>query len=171
MVKYISKVVILGDPQVGKTSLILRYVDNKFDESYKMTLGFDISIKKVKRADTEYSLSLWDIAGQEQFDKLKDTYLAGAQGALLIYDVTKPKTFQSIKNWRTSLHKKEKDTPFILVGNKNDLIDDKKVSTDEGKKLAKEIGAYKFYEASAKSGELVEEIFKDVFEFLQKSFE
>lgn len=171
MEKSIYKIVVLGDPRVGKTSLIIRYVDDKFEVNYKATLGFDISIKKVTNTTGEYSLAIWDIAGQEQFTSLRTTYLDGAQGAILVYDVTDPNTFKNLNMWYEALFEITGGVPFILVGNKIDLTEERKITIDKGQEIAKKLGAYKFYETSAKTGNLVQEVFINISHGVHKSYQ
>lgn len=162
MEKSIYKVVLLGEPGVGKTSLIFRYVNDRFEENYKPTLGFDISIKNIVFKKREYSLTLWDIAGTEQFESLRSSYLDGAQAAILIYDVTRIDTFKNLLFWYKTCRHITGDIPVLLVGNKNDLIVEKKITKDIAKKNMEKLNAYKFYETSAKTGEKVEEMFEEI---------
>ena len=160
--KLSQKVVFLGDSGVGKTSLIHRFIDDKFNADYKVTLEFNFFIKDIITPGTQSSLQIWDIAGREQFSRLTETYLDGARGAVLVYDVTQPKTFQSISFWLNQLQKHSRNIPFILVGNKIDLIGVVRVISEEGKNLATKIKAYNFFETSAKSGVKVQEIFEEI---------
>ena len=152
----------MGDPGVGKTALLVRYVDDRFITDYRATLGFDISMKKLFHSGTEFSIAIWDIAGQEKLEKLLGSYLEGSQGAILIYDVTNSESFKNINIWLNNLRKFGGEVPFILVGNKIDLIDEIQIRGEEGGELMKKIKASTFYETSAKTGEKVNKIFQDI---------
>ena len=168
MEKIIYKILLLGDPGVGKTALITRYIDNRFITDYKATLGFDIFIKKISNDKTEYSLAIWDLAGQEKYTSLKQSYYEGAQGIIMVYDVTNEESYRNVIQWLTDLHKIVKLVPIILVGNKIDLSDEIKIATEDGKRMEARIKAIKFYETSAKTGENVSIIFEDLAEKIHK---
>ncbi|MFX0140538.1 MAG: Rab family GTPase, partial [Candidatus Hodarchaeota archaeon] len=171
MEKIIYKILLLGDPGTGKTALITRYLDNKFITDYKATLGFDIFIKKITNAKAEYSLAIWDLAGQEKYTTLKQSYYEGAQGVIMVYDVTNPESYKNIIQWLTELQKVVKTIPIILVGNKIDLVDEIKIASEDGKRLEIRIKAINFYETSAKTGHNVDIIFEEIAETInaQKS--
>ncbi|MFX1451079.1 MAG: Rab family GTPase [Promethearchaeota archaeon] len=168
MEKIIYKILLLGDPGVGKTALITRYIDNRFITDYKATLGFDIFIKKISNGKTEYSLAIWDLAGQEKYTSLKQSYYEGAQGIIMVYDITNEESYRNVIQWLTELHKIVKIVPIILVGNKIDLSDEIKIATEDGKRMEARIKAIKFYETSAKTGENVNIIFEDLAENIHK---
>lgn len=163
--EYVYKIALLGNPGVGKTSLLTRYIDKKYEEDYKPTLGASIVAKDVliSTDEIEYDLRLiiWDLAGQEKYETVRPLYFQGCIGAILVYDLTRIPTFQEIKDkWLkdfTSYAKK--NSAFILIGNKSDLEDMRKVESSEGKKLADEIQAVSFIETSAKTGNNVNESF------------
>lgn len=155
---------------MGKTALLIRYNDNRFQTDYKATLGFDIFIKKFSKKGTKYSLAIWDIAGQEKLESLRTSYLEGAHAAILIFDVTNRDSFKNINNWLNDLIKVAGKIPFILVGNKIDLVEEIKVTSDEGEKLATQIKAINFYETSAKTGQNVNEIFEEISNAVHNKF-
>ncbi len=162
MQRIIYKIVLLGDAGVGKTSLLVRYIDDKFQDNYKATLGFDISIMNITDEETEFSLAIWDIAGQDTMSELRKSYIEGAQGTIVIYDATNRKSFENLSYWLDQMYKFAGHIPFILVGNKIDLKNDIKISTEEGQKLA-ELKKYNdFFETSAKTGDNVGYIFKKI---------
>lgn len=160
----IFKIVILGDSAVGKTSLINQYIQHSFETDYKPSLGVNIVIKELDLVDlnAKIRLILWDIAGQTKYDLSRNLFFQGSQGAFIVYDMTRPKTFENVREkWLNDLQKfAKKDLEFHLIGNKNDLTDLKKISTEKGEKLAKKLKANYFIETSAKSGENVEEAFE-----------
>jgi small GTP-binding protein len=162
----IFKLAIMGNPAVGKTSLINRYIDHKFEEDYHPSLGVNIVIKEliVEEKNALVKMILWDIAGQEKYDLSRKAFFQGCAGALFVYDVTRQKTFKDIKSkWLKDLKEfGNKNASYLLIGNKNDLIDDKSVPTEEGKKLARKMKASSFIETSAKSGDNVEKAFKSL---------
>ena len=155
------KTIVIGDTMVGKTSLIRRYVERKFDKTYIITMGVDITNKRVKIGDRNVNLILWDIGGQEKFDAIRKIYFRGANGALIVYDVTNYRSFVNVRKWFEELMKYTRDIPFILVGNKIDLKDERVVKSEEGAQLSEQLGC-PFYETSAKTGENVDKIFYEL---------
>jgi small GTP-binding protein len=163
--EFVFKIVILGNAAVGKTSLINQFVENAFREDYKPTLGANIIRKDVdidgEDAHTKIRLIMWDLAGQEKYSVIRSMYFQGCEGALLVYDVTRYNTFDSIKSkWLRDFKKYiRKEGVYILIGNKTDLSDQRVVPTEKGKDLAENIQASHFIETSAKMGENIEEAF------------
>ncbi len=158
--KFSFKVVILGDGGVGKTSLLLRFVEKTFDQDYKSTIGTNIMRIDYKVMDkVTVAFSLWDLAGQQFFQKVRQMYLSGCQAAMFVYDVTRPDTLFNLKNWQNELHTvMGTEVASLMVGNKIDLIEDRKISFDEGKKVAEELGL-SYLETSAKTGDNVNRAF------------
>ena len=112
------KVTLLGDATVGKTSLRKKFMGESLKKEYLMTIGADFSVYRVK--DT--TLHIWDLAGQNRFGNLSKAYLNGTNGALIVFDITKPETFQSVPDWIDKLQSSvEKKSQIVLVGNKADL--------------------------------------------------
>jgi len=153
------KLLMIGDSGVGKTCLLLRYANDSFSPTFITTIGIDFKIKNVDIDDTRIKLQIWDTAGQERFRTITTSYFRGAQGILLVYDVTDRRSFESIRNWVSQIQQHaDVHVNKILVGNKADMVDEKVVSTEEGEKLAKEFGI-DFWECSAKNNTNVEESF------------
>ncbi len=153
----VYKIVMLGDEAVGKTSIIVQHVEKRFEESYKMTIGTDISAKLMEIGGQNIYLLIWDIGGQKKYKILRDSYLRGAFGAIIVYDVTNKNTYNHIIDWYDEAIQYCGKIPTILVGNKIDLTN-KVISKEDGIKMAKEINA-EFYETSAKTGESVNNVF------------
>jgi len=164
--EFVFKIVVLGDAAVGKTSLINMYIEQSFSEDYKPTLGANIIRKDVHVDEINASVRLimWDLAGQEKYNVIRSMYFQGCVGALLVYDVTRNNTFETIDSkWLKDFKKYvKKEGTYILIGNKIDLNDDRVVSTEEGEKYAKQIDASDFIETSAKYGENVEQAFSNL---------
>ena len=165
--KYVYKIVIIGDPGVGKTSLINRYVEEKFTSEYKATIGTNILKKEIFIEDNDndkiVDLTLWDIAGQEKWKHYRHIYYRGSQGCIVLYDVTRPITFKNvIEVWIRDLfnYLESRDIPIILISNKNDLTDIKRVTEDEGIECSGKIQALSFIETSAKTGSNVNKGFE-----------
>ena len=161
--EFVLKIAILGDAGVGKTSLVNQYVTKSFKTDYRKTLGVNIVRKDIvlEEKNTWVRLLLWDIAGQQQYEKARNKYYEGCVGALLVYDVTRDLSFLDIEGkWLRDFNNYvSNDIPYVLIGNKNDLTVDKTVKVQDALKLAKEIGAIEFIETSAKNGFNVEEAF------------
>ena len=161
--EFLYKILLLGDTQVGKSSFLMRYIDNTFQESYLSTVGLDFKVKNVQLDDGKtYRVQIWDTAGQDRFHAITRNYFKNAHGIILIYDVTLIESFQNVKNWIKQIKEEVTDkVSIILVGNKIDMENQRVVSKEEGEKMAASCGL-KFFECSAKTGENVEEIFKDI---------
>jgi len=155
-------ILLLGDTCVGKTCLISRYANGVFKEEYISTVGVDYVSKQEIINDQNINVKLWDTAGQERYKALTPSYLRGAEGIVLVYDVTKSESFDSLKVWIDSLKSNlgENSLPIIIDGNKIDL-DDRDVSKETAQKFAQEYN-YKYFETSAKSGVGVDELFREI---------
>jgi len=167
--KLVLKLVLLGDPGVGKTSLISQFVHARFRHSYQLTVGLDISSKQVKLDDGRtVTLSINDIGGQARFAAIRHMFFKGAHLAMFVYDVTRAESLENIKDpWYKELMqfcgqpgKTKAAIQIILVGNKTDLEDYRMIEEEEGVQLANEINAIGHISASAKENIQVDEAFK-----------
>jgi small GTP-binding protein len=163
---YTFKILLLGDGAVGKTALVQRFVHGKFQKAYLMTIGMEPYSRYETINGTKICYSLWDIAGQDRFKVMRGMFFRGAMGALVTFDLTRRSTFDNISNWIQEAKKESPDALFILVGNKYDLEDLREVSSDEGKKLADDLGCIDYIETSALTGENVGEAFFKIGETL-----
>jgi len=163
MGEYVYKIIIIGDPAVGKTSLINRFIQDQFESEYKETIGTNILKKVIKLKDDIVNFTMWDIAGQERWTDMRQVYYKGAAGAIIVYDVTRKITYQHVNNyWYPDLKSfvETKGMPIILIANKNDLENKlKRVDSIQGEELGGKIGSLRFLETSAKTGQNVEEAF------------
>lgn len=166
--RWIRKLVIVGEWGVGKTSLCRRYALRYYTEEYKPTIGFDILSRYIDLGNERMTLLIWDLGGQERFKKLYMnkifTFLSGAHGALAVFDITNPTTLEKIPEWVELVrrHASSSDIPIVLVGNKIDLEDQRKVSREDAERVARELGLMKYMETSAKTGQNVDEAFETV---------
>ena len=161
--EFLYKILLLGDSSVGKTCFLMRYTDNTFQEIHMSTIGLDYKLKNVQLDDGKMvKIQIWDTAGQDRFRSITKNYYKGAHGIILIYDVTSRKTFDNVKNWVAQIKEEVTDkVSIILVGNKIDDVDGRKVQTEEGQKMAKECGL-SFFETSAKSGQNIDSTFNEL---------
>lgn len=147
------KLVICGEAGVGKTNLLSRYVFNTFDINSKSTIGVEFYSKQVSWRGKRISVQLFDTVGQEKFRSVCSNYFRNADGVVLVYDVTHFDTFTKLTAWRTLIGQTAKqDIPILLVGNKTDLKEQRRVTVDEGQKTAQKY-SYFFMETSALSNE------------------
>ncbi len=159
---YIIKICLLGEANVGKTSIVYRFIENKFRENYKSTLGVNLLKKDFNLKDYgDVSAQIWDLGGQESFKSLRKLYLEGANGALLVFDTTKKKTFEKLQGWIQDFKQARGDEPIVLIRNKIDLKDNIKVSDSEALELA-ESNNMKYISTSAKTGSNVEDAFMEL---------
>ncbi len=162
------KLIVVGDPEVGKTSTILRFTDNAFRRTYNPTIGVNLSDKLLRYKDEAIKFVLWDIAGQSKFRMMRGHFYKGADGLLLIFDLTSPESLANISNWYedVKIHI-QADLPGLLLGNKNDLIDQRKVQRTEGESVAKALNL-EYYETSALTGENIAACFLKMAEKLHE---
>ena len=156
----VYKVLLLGDSTVGKTCFLMQYTDKSFQEAHMSTIGLDYRLKNLQlKNGKNIKLQIWDTAGQDRFRAITKNYYKGAHGILLIYDVTSLQTYENVKNWITQI--REEASPHIviyIIGNKIDMVEERKIKTEEGKQLANEFHL-QFFETSAKTGQNVNETF------------
>jgi small GTP-binding protein len=152
--------VLAGDSFVGKTNLILRFADDKYEDNQNQTIGIDIKMKKVTLDNKEYQLNLYDTAGQEKFKSMVGSYFKNADCAYFVYQITNRESFQNINNWIETCKSAQGEVLMVLIGNKCDLEKERKVSKEEGENLAQKYGI-PFYETSAKTGANVQEAFTE----------
>ena len=147
---YTFKIVMIGDSGVGKSCILLRFADDKFNENFYATIGVDFRFKNVMVDDKSVKLQIWDTAGQERFKTITSAYYRGADGIIIVYDITDRNSFAHIKDWLDDVNKYTDDNPLkIIVGNKIDLIKDKQISNNDMKTMTAQTGI-EIIECSAK---------------------
>nr|KAG5688042.1 hypothetical protein BaRGS_003588 [Batillaria attramentaria] len=161
-IDYLFKLVIIGDSGVGKTSLLLKYVDDVFSDTFISTIGVDFKIRTIEKDGKKVRLQIWDTAGQDRFRNIVATFYRNANGILLVYDVTDMDSFLNVRTWlgeidRYSGHKAKK----VLVGNKSDLESQRQVSLETARVMAQD-GGMMHLETSAKTSSNVEQLFDDL---------
>ena len=163
--KYIIKILTLGDTTVGKTSIVLRYSDDKFHDSSNLaTIGIDFKIKQINRGGESIKISIYDTAGQERFQNIIKHYYRGANGVLLTFDISNRSSFEKLNFWLNDLKENSDniDELFIcLIGNKLDKEDKREVSKEEANKYARE-NNMPYFEVSAKTGQGIKILFDEV---------
>lgn len=167
----IYKVIVIGDPAVGKTSLLTNFATNQFEEKYLPTVGVSILKETIELEDKGVTINLmfWDIAGQPQFYMLHRPYFNGADGILLVFDITRSSTFSNVNNWYSSAVKYGlSGVPRILIGNKKDLEDERKIILPMAEHLSEKLNA-PYFETSALTGENVKVVFQKIAELVYKS--
>lgn len=153
------KLLLIGNSGVGKSSMLLRFADNAFNETYINTIGIDFKTRLVDMDSKRIKLQIWDTAGQERFQSLQTLYYRGANGIVLVYDICDAKSFSSIQMWMAAIKQHASpDVAVMLVGNKADRASQRQVSVDEGAAIAEQFGI-RFVEVSAKAGSGVQDAF------------
>jgi len=159
------KVLLTGAAAVGKTSLVQRFIKNRFQANYKLTVGVDILTKDVEFRPGEIAtLSIWDIGGQQRFEFIRSTFYKGAAGALLVFDLTREQTYTETRKWLTEIRQfAGENIPFVLIGNKSDLLEDvgEVIDRSEARAYAENEGSI-YIETSAKTGENVDDAFTEL---------
>lgn len=163
MAVFSKKVCLLGDFSVGKTSLVRRFVYDRFDDKYISTIGVKVSRKTIvvpyHDDVADVTLMLWDLAGSEEFTKVRASYLRGSAGAILVCDLTRSDTLQQLTSYVEDLQSVSPNAQLILAANKSDLMSQHQITIDQVSKMAEQIGA-PFYVTSAKQGDEVENVFR-----------
>ena len=158
--EFIFKVLLLGNSNVGKSSLFLRFVDDIWNDTFVPTIGVDFKIKTLEIDQKKIKMQIWDTAGQERFKNIIASYYRGAHGILLIYDVTEKDSFKNLSNWLIEIEKNaNKNVLKVLIGNKTDLEEKRVISYNQGKEFADMYGI-KYIETSAKKNMNVREAFE-----------
>ena len=161
--KFVLKVLTAGDGGVGKTTLLHRYVSNRFIADTSMTIGVQFHLKNITFGGVECTLQLWDFGGQERFRFLLPTYASGAKGALLLFDLTRMQTTFSLENsWLPIVRKEDTNLPVVLMGTKLDMVDPTYPSIDENyaPDFVRDNRLHGYIQTSSKTGERVEEAFR-----------
>ena len=167
-IDYQFKIIICGDPMVGKTSTILRFTESAFDRKYIPSLGISVKDKTVRVKKSNIQLVVWDIAGQSKFETMRSAFYKGARGVLLVFDLTNPKSFNGLKNWHKDIQQHidiEEQLIGFILGNKSDKVDERKIIKEEAMELAKELNL-EYIETSALTGDNVKESFYKMAEYL-----
>ena len=156
------KIMLIGDSNVGKTSIIKRYCKNIFSKSHISTVGIDLETKNIKIGKQIINLQLWDTAGQERYRVLSKNYYNNSDAFIIVYDITNSKSFENVTNWIMQIKENaSENVKIVLFGNKSDLEDQRLISEEEGKKFAKD-NSINFYETSAENGANVEKAIIDL---------
>ena len=167
----IYKVLLLVDTTVGKTCFLMKYTDKTFQEVHMSTIGLDYRLKSMTlKGGKNVKLQIWDTAGQDRFRAITKNYYKSANGIILIYDVTSLVTYENVKSWISQIREEAPENVVIFIaGNKIDMEEERKVSTEDGKRLAYEYG-FPFYETSAKEDININETFENLVESIDKIY-
>lgn len=166
----IFKIVIVGDSGVGKTNILLRYLKNEFDTQTKATVGVEFGTKKTRIENSSIKAQIWDTAGQERYRSITSAYYKGAHGALVVYDITRKSSFDSVEKWLSDLKNNGEEKMVIMViGNKCDMETSRAVPIEEGEGKAQRNGVA-FLETSALNATNVEKAFDGLINKLYVAF-
>ena len=153
------KILILGDSSVGKTSLLLQYADGYFPTIYVATIGIEYKVKKININGADINLQIWDTAGEERFRSITQNYMKGADGILYVFDITQKSSFDNLKTWIRQSEEITEGFKKIIVGNKSDLENERRIQKETVQKFCDERNI-KGIEVSAKAGTKVSEAFE-----------
>ena len=157
---YLLKYVIIGDSGVGKSNILLQYINGKFSDDFKATVGVEFGAKNIEINSRIYRIQIWDTAGQENFRSIARAYYKNSICACIVYDITNRNSFNSVQSWIDDCTKQTpKSILLLLIGNKNDLNDKREVQYEEGAEFAKKRNMI-FLETSAKTGNNIDNIFE-----------
>jgi small GTP-binding protein len=159
--EYAYKLILGGDGAVGKTSMVHRFVEGTFTKDYKSTIGTSIMKKECQfdELKSKVRFIIWDLAGQSQFKRVRQSYLANAEAGILVFDVTNLTSYENIESWYKEIIAASPKISLIMVGNKIDLEDQRIVAFEDGEKIAKKLGLT-YIETSAKTGENINDAFR-----------
>ena len=158
---YMLKYIIIGDSGVGKSNILIRYIQDKFQEEFQTTIGVEFGAKNIIVDNKTFRIQIWDTAGQEMFRSITRGYYKNSVCACVVYDITNEISFENIKSWIEDCKKHSSKTILlVLIGNKIDLENERKISYEEGEIFAKKNGML-FFETSAKNGINISKIFEN----------
>ena len=171
---YLLKFIIIGDPAVGKSNILLKYVHNKFVNEYQSTVGVEFGAKNIDIEGQTFRIQIWDTTGQENFRCLTRSYFKNSVCAIITYDITNKQSFDNIQDWINEIkNQSSKDILLVLVGNKIDLEKERIVNYDEGKKFAEDNDML-FIETSALNGNGINQLFNmccnDIYEKIKHNY-
>lgn len=167
---YMFKVLLLGDAGVGKTSLMWRFSDDVFNQTYISTIGIDLKLRTIDVEGKKVRLQVWDTAGQERFHAISVSYYRTAVGIMLVYDITRRRSFENIAKWLRNIDEHaQEDVVKLLIGNKCDMQQPRDVKREEGEMLADEYDM-SFFETSAKENESIDEAFECIAREIMERF-
>ena len=158
----IFKIVIFGDGGCGKTTLLKRYITNLFMSDTKMTIGVDFETKTLTFDGLQVKLMIWDFGGEERFRFIFPSYICGAMGGVLMYDITDYSSLSHAVDWLTVLNRSENTIPIVLVGGKSDLDIIREITYKEGLEVMNNMNLHAFYECSSKTGKNVDKVFNSL---------
>jgi len=162
------KLLLMGESNVGKTSIILRYTENEFQTTGISTCGVDVKCKFVSVDNTKIKLVIWDTAVQERFRGLAKNYFRGANGFILVYDITNKNSFDKLRGWMSDAKEKiDNEYKMVVIGNKRDCEDEREVDTNTLKEFGEKNGVLTM-EVSAKTGEGIDSLFNEMVRELLK---
>jgi small GTP-binding protein len=158
---YLLKIVTVGAPAVGKTSMIVRYSTGTFREHYSPTLGTSFAYKELDFDERHIDIQIWDLGSQDFLERVRSHYYKGATGVIYMFDVTRPETLAQIHDWKEEVERNLSEYESLLVANKLDLVIERRVSEKDGRKVAEEIGA-DYIEVSVRMNQNVQETFEAI---------
>ena len=162
------KILLLGDSGVGKSSLLLRYTKDEFNTDMRATIGVEFGLKFIKIDNVQYKIQIWDTAGMERYRSITSAYYKGAKGVIIVFDLCKKSSFNNVNKWIEDFKSKaDEDAEILIVGNKNDLIEQREVTEEEAKINAQKYKSA-YMETSAKDNNNVENAFLTLFEEINK---
>ena len=167
----VYKILLLGDPTSGKSTILLRYCDESFQGAHLSTIGLDYSLKTITLKDCPtIKLQIWSTAGQDRFRAITKNHYKGSHGIMLIYNVTDIKSFENLKNWAVQIKEEcPSRVQIFIVGNNIEDEENRKITKEQGQEFADKLG-YPYYECSSKEGININEIFQDMVEKIHETF-
>lgn len=156
---YLFKCICVGDGGCGKTALVVRFSQGFFQEQYKLTIGVEFAVKTIELVNNKkVKLQIWDTGGQERFQYVRPMYYRGAMGAIILFDLSNRESFEHLPKWIEEVSSNVGDLPMLIVGNKSDLVNERKVTRAEAENFTREFKSY-YIESSAKNGTGVGDVF------------
>ena len=158
----VLKTIITGEGGVGKTTLLHRYIEGRFDANTRLTIGVEFFLKEIVIDEDSILLQIWDFGGQERFRLLLSNYVKGAKGALLLFDLTRPLTLNTLHEWVNICRSDDPELPILLVGSKADLEEMIAVNEELLESLKDEFNFFEYVRISSKTGENVDVVFEKI---------